>query len=308
MEDPAVKRLPIKGAGAGFLAGGAAGWALSSAAPRDQRLQRAAAGAVIGAVLCAGALGKVKPALIKMAQPLRNLGFLPQLSQDLPGPLYHLSTEGKLLRVAQAQIALATAGRRLQSYNQEVHPGGMLQGPGDDKAAHVRAAYWLATAARLTGSKSLVAYAQKHASLASAQSAIPFVGEGSEKIQAILREAFQLIQGGASGAPAQDIRAILEILSQIGKIESVQIAQQRQQETGAGRVDPKDILQPGGPDRRLGKKQLIVLGAFGLLLIGALVIATSPARRAARASLKRASSGISEARRGFDAGIKAITG
>ena len=111
--------------------------------------------------------------LVAALAPLVGLGgYAATQEAKIVGASYLTTTTADAqIDGAAAQIANARAGKPLSSLNAELHDPVWFEPPTNRIGAYARAAYWCATAARLTGSATLLGHAQEYLNAAQAEAA-----------------------------------------------------------------------------------------------------------------------------------------
>jgi hypothetical protein len=163
--------------------------------------------------------------------------------------------ESRLRAEAEAQISAASRGERLSSIVGAGPSVTMLEAPAHGDGAALRAAYWLAVAARLTGDPRLISEAQRYYGMAGTGfwSSVPDIGTTLASAEAVARRAGR-----------QEIAAVLNGMRRTNEVQAA-----------TSRWQPRDLLPwwLADPAQRRITAGSWVVGSTAVTLIAAAVVA-----------------------------------
>jgi hypothetical protein len=142
------------------------------------------------------------------------------------------TTSDSLRRLAQEQVTLAQRGVILPTFEGQIIPPDMLSTAANTEGANLKAAYWLAIAARLAGA------ARKPSANALTSQAKEFLGKGSPGVFSAFSSAWSKISGDATNS--ESVATIFRNAASIAQQGGVpNVAQQLQKMADIGKVEQK---------------------------------------------------------------------
>lgn len=153
------------------------------------------------------------------ARPAGALGFSTGI-----GPIDFSLQMPQMGLKAEAQVARAMAGSRLDDYRRAENFSAFLAAPTTNVAAYYASAWWLAVASRILNKRTLAAHAQSRLARGSATFTLPGSSQLTGSVAAILTSAAALVREAAGGSkPAEGIARVLSDMATPG---SQRVAQQ----------------------------------------------------------------------------------